>query len=520
MWARLAALSLGSLGVLGALQLTPLPPAVHAALAPASDAIWHPAQAVPAAVLGSASRPVSLDPAATWRWMAFSGAIVGLALGARGGLRSRTAILGAASAAVAAGVLVAMYGLVARLLFGTLLYGFLDVPSVSPFGPFVNKNHFAGYVELCACLALGLAAGLADEARSRSDWMGWLDSPRAGWVVAAYGAAAALALAVPVSLSRGGAASLALGLMAFALIRLTTSSERGSSVRAAALIAAALVTLVVSTAVLVPDSARRRMLSMATGDPYRLSVWQSSFQLFARSPMVGVGLGAFEDALPRFKAGMGYVRIEHAENDYVEMLADSGAAGLGLTLLAAAGVFVTGWRGVSAENHRLARGIRSGALAGLCAMAAHSFVDFNLRIPSNALLAGLLLALAIPGAKDIEKRGVVGRLAAVLLPGAALAAVLVGGWASPRFHAEELRLASSPGARLRAASLERAAVEQLNRRPADAAAWAALAWLRLPRAPVEADALAAWSQWLDPQSPLHAASQRIRDHARGPTGER
>ena len=40
------------------------------------------------------------------------------------------------------GLLVAVYGIVARVAYGPRLFGFLAVPTVSPFGPFVSKNHF------------------------------------------------------------------------------------------------------------------------------------------------------------------------------------------------------------------------------------------------------------------------------------------------------------------------------------------------------------------------------------------
>ena len=117
-------------------------------------------------------------------------------------------------------VLVSVYGFVARLAFGDKLFGVWTVPTIAPFGPFVSKNHFAGYVELAALLAVGLAAGLADEARHGEGWLSWIDSRRAKWVVLAWGAALVLVLAVPVSLSRGGVVSLTAGLACFVLLRL------------------------------------------------------------------------------------------------------------------------------------------------------------------------------------------------------------------------------------------------------------------------------------------------------------
>ena len=56
---------------LGLAQLVPLPPAVHALLAPGSHAVWHPVPAAAAAVLGDGAHPVSLDPGSTLRSVTF-----------------------------------------------------------------------------------------------------------------------------------------------------------------------------------------------------------------------------------------------------------------------------------------------------------------------------------------------------------------------------------------------------------------------------------------------------------------
>ena len=178
------------------------------------------------------------------------------------------------------------------------------------------------------------------------------------------------------------------------------------------------------------------------------------------------------------------------------------------------------------EPHRLARGVRTGALAGLLALLVHSAFDFNLRIPSNALLAALLAALAVPSggfvALPVLPNGRrfggwhgMGRVAFALTLAVSLGVALFAPCTSSAFDPAPLRRATATSAAgLRGAALEREIAAHLRRRPADAPAWAALAWLRLPRSPAEAEALAAWSQLLDPQhATLRAASQRIRDAA-------
>ena len=510
------------LWALAVFQLIPLPEGLHRWLAPGSAAAWYPDVPAAAAVLGPGPRPVSLYPEATRRWLAFATGLVALALAAAPALRQQRLLLRASITVVASGALVAVYGLVARLAFGDKLYGFLTVPTIAPFGPFVSKNHFAGYVEMAACLAVGLAAGLADEARREPGRLGWLDSPRAVRVVFAWGAAGVLMLAVPVSLSRGGTVSLAAGLVAFVLIRIATRRVEGSP-RALAVAAAGLVVAGVALASVLPPEARSRVATLASTrgggpDAFRLGVWRDALRLTASSPFLGSGLAVFEDAFPRFKTAAGDQRVEHAENDYLELLAEGGLVGGTLAGVLVAAVLLTGLRGVRAEPHRAARGLRSGALAGVAALLVHSAFDFNLRIPSNTLLFWLLLAMVVsPGTRGgpgdgeaVPRRQLTWSTAVLLLSAAAaLALSLASPWMTPRFDNTSLeRAAASSAPMLRWRSLESNVCEDLRRRPTDASAWLALAWLRAPASRAEAATLASWAVRLDPE---HVALRRAAE---------
>jgi O-antigen ligase len=507
------------LWALAVFQLIPLPEGLHRWLAPGSAAVWYPDVPAAAAVLGPGPHPVSLYPDATRRWLVFATGLAALALAAAPALREQRLLLQASITVVASGVLVATYGLVARLAFGDKLYGFLTVPTIAPFGPFVSKNHFAGYVEMAACLAVGLATGMADEARRGPGRLGWLDSPRAVRVVFAWGAAVALILAVPVSLSRGGTVSLAAGLVAFVLIRIATSRAEGSP-RTLAFAAAGLVVAGVAVISVLPPEARSRVATLAATrgggpDPFRLGVWRDALRLTASSPFLGSGLGAFEDAFPRFKTAAGDQRVQHAENDYIELLAGGGLVGGALTGVLVASILLVGLRGVRAEPHRAACGLRSGAFAGVAALLVHSTFDFNLRIPSNALLFCLLVAMVLqPSTRAAENGAEVNakrswlRSSLVLLPLVAVAAVIgfANPWAPRRFDTAPLaRTAAPPATALRWRSLESDVIGHLRRRPADAPAWVIFAWLRAPASMAEAAALASWGVELDPE---HAALRR------------
>jgi O-antigen ligase len=484
---------------LGLLQLVPLPAALHGALAPGSEAVWIPAAPAAREVLGVGPHPVSVHPAATCRALLLGAGLCGLAVLAAPALaRSSRAILSAALVS-AAGAAVSAYGIVARERFGNLLYGRITVPTVSPFGPFVSKNHFAGYVGMAALLALGLAVGLA----RRGPGGGWTAGRRASGVVLALVASLAMAFGVLVSLSRGGAAGLVAGALAFVAIRM--SQRRGDGrlgpILPALAVVAALTTLLVLA---LPREAHERLRSLA-GASLRLDTWRDTLRMSSSSPWVGHGLGSFEDAYPRFKRGHGELRVEHAENDYLETLAETGVPGLVLALAAFA---ILAARFLAARPSSLLRALGAGALAALGVLLVHSGFDFDLRIPSNAILAALLVSVVAAGLPLRPARAGPTRAAAAAF---GLAALLVltrstldfdpaARWAQARSEAQMTAQSALPEARaLHLDRTERRLRATLRSRPAHAEAWLLLAGVRAERGDASARELARHAVELDPE---------------------
>ena len=489
--------------VVGLLQLVPLPDTLHALLAPGSRAVWRPAVSEAAAVLGGAARPVSVDPDATLRGLALAGGLALLALLAAPALSRPDRAVRAVALVGAAGFALAAYAIFARARFGALLYGTIAVPTVSPFGPFVNKNHFAGWIAMAALLVAGLALGLADRARGRGG--DWTADPRAGGVILGVVAALAMALAGLASLSRGGAAALAAGGGCLAALRLFPggSGRRRSGLLPSLVLAGVLASILVA---LVPREAHERLRTLS-GASFRLDTWRDSLRLAASSPVLGHGLGAFHDAYPPFKRGHGIVRVEHAENDYLETLAEMGAPGLALSVTGLALLLAAAGRGIAMGPDRLVRGIGTGALAALVALAVHSALDFNLRIPSNAALAALVAAAAA-GAAGVRPRPLP-RCGALALSVGALALLLAAAslpdrpWLAARQEAVQAASSSAPAVRrLRLERAEEALARLLARRPAHAESWLLLAGTRVALGdPASGAALARHAAWLDPGRP-------------------
>jgi hypothetical protein len=510
--ARLPAVPLWPLaGFLGlaSLQLLPLPGALHSLLAPGSHAVWHPADPLVAGVLGAGARPISVDPGTTLAGLALTGGLALLAFLAAPALARPRGAIAALAVVSACGFALSAYAIWARGRFGRLLYGTIAVPTVAPFGPFVSKNHFAGWTVMAALLATGLALGLADAARRRG--RDWTTDPRAGAVVLAVLASLAMALAALASLSRGGA--MALGAGAIGLLGLRVLGARSRK----ALVATLVPTLVLAGALaaLLPPEAHDRMRTLA-GASFRIDTWKDTLRLAAESPGFGHGLGAFHDAYPRVKRGHGIVRVEHAENDYLETLAETGVLGLALALAGLVALVARATRAGREPGGPLVGGIGQGALGALIALAVHSSVDFNLRIPSNAALAALAAAALAAAAGERKRPLARGAAAALALAALALAAATFALPRKPRLAARaELALAAQAGnpavRRLRLLRAEAALRATLARRPAHAESWLMLAGAHQALGRREtAAAFARHALYLDPQrTGLSEAVSRI-----------
>lgn len=265
------------------------------------------------------------------------------------------------------------------------------------FGPFVNRNHFSGFLEMGVGLAGGLLIGRSVKRELMAVYASCLLILCAGIVLSA---------------SRGGMLALGAEILFLAVVAVPLVLGSGKqrpgkgavlirSVGALILGAAA----IVGSLFLVGSEGLVRNISQNTGEAEsarpieerfsRRDIWSATASIVRDHPWLGVGLGAFQYAYPRYDPSSGAQRVEQTHNDYLQALVDGGIVG---GLMALAFVVILFARGFIAAqtHHRRRRSIVLGALAGCFAIAVHSFVDFNLQITANAQLFLALAALATP----------------------------------------------------------------------------------------------------------------------------
>jgi O-antigen ligase len=84
---------------------------------------------------------------------------------------------------------------------------------------------------------------------------------------------------------------------------------------------------------------------------------------------------------------------DYTHNDYAQIAAETGVVGLGLMGLVVALSLAAALRAQWVRRDPLMRGMSFACIMGVTSLLIHSWVDFNLQIPANAVYFMVLLAL-------------------------------------------------------------------------------------------------------------------------------
>jgi O-antigen ligase len=268
---------------------------------------------------------------------------------------------------------VSLFAIIQHFSSNGKIYWFqsLQVPGEF-FGPYVNRNHFAGFVELTMPVGLALIAFRG----VRRDLVPLVTL----LVIIPVGA-------IVLSGSRAGIISAVFQIVALLLLaRSRRAAYRGQiAALAAATIAAVMLISWLGTGTTVERfSALRPGGDVSMGR--RLSMARGALHIFYDHPIKGCGLGALVDVYPRYETLYDGRTVDHVHNDYVEALAETGILGglCGAAFLWL--LFRDARRNFTAEQGHLSRALHGGAIVAVTGILLHSFVDFNLHIPANAAL--------------------------------------------------------------------------------------------------------------------------------------
>lgn len=320
----------------------------------------------------------------------FAGCVRGLSACRAHGLTRGIVILG---------LVVALIGIVQRAVASETVYGFWYPPKGGvPFAPFINENHFAGWMVMALSLATGsFAGGVAGGLpAARPGWRHrilWLSSPAASETMLTGFAIVVMALSMVLTISRGGLVCLvaAVLLSSFWVLRQQASRTRR-------LIATGYLAFVLIVAASWGGVEKViRDFERATPDiGGRLLIWQDAVRMMQDFPLTGTGLNTYGIAMLHYQTLPRHELYIEAHNDYLQLAAEGGVL-LVLPIVLAVGLFLREvWRRFRerADDART-YWLRAGAVIGLSAVAIQELFDFTLQMPGAAVLFVVLAAIAI-----------------------------------------------------------------------------------------------------------------------------
>jgi O-antigen ligase len=290
------------------------------------------------------------------------------------------------------GFFVCIFGILQHLTFNGKLYWFREMRYGGiPFGPYVNRNHFAGFAELMIPIAL-VPLVLGKVRRERL------------FIVSIF--ALVPIVAVLLCASRAGIVSFVVE-MAFLFVLLAVRRIRSKYVLVGGmvLLLALLAVSWIGIQQVLQRFSKYPTVEVTSGK--RAAMRHDSWQIFRDHPVLGTGLGTLQMVFPPYDSFYDGRIVNHSHNDYVEALAETGilgglcCAGF-LAILLMESLKSLGRLGASFNS-----ALNLSGLVGCTGLLVHSLFDFNLHIPANALLffvsAHLATAKIQPDSADVPR---------------------------------------------------------------------------------------------------------------------
>lgn len=391
--------------------------------APSDDALLAEQLGVP---VKPDSSPVSLYPASTRRELAMLSVAVAMFLVGIVCFRDPRVQYLLCLAVALNGALLAFLGFAQNLAWNGRLFWRVELSEGGrPFGPFVNANNAGGFLNLCLAGALGWAfcafarriVGTDGSPAGRGKtkvveplkrlqeivlrFVAALDAPRiASLLVVVW-----IGSAVLCTLSRGAALAMA-GAGAGTVCLILTRKQWRSSLWVVAILVVAGAGLLVWLGKWASISGRiASLLDRSILTHGLIGLWQDSVRAVGDFWLTGTGLGTFRYVYGMYQERALDAWYYYAENQYLQVLIETGVVGLVLMLVMIGLVAGAAWRVGRNDVDRRSSAFAVAALFAIGTQVLQSTCDFGLFIPSNMLLFALLCGAIVGRTGALAPRG-------------------------------------------------------------------------------------------------------------------
>ncbi|NWF98327.1 MAG: O-antigen ligase family protein [Nitrospirae bacterium] len=281
------------------------------------------------------------------------------------------------------GFILAFFALIQMATWNGKIYWLREVTSGSPFGPFVNRNHYAGFIDMLIPATLGIA--FIRKSKEKQILFGFF--------------AVIMTVSVFMSLSRAGIISFIISITVFSAFIVNEKFRHNKKI-------ALLIFIMVLSSYLIylgVDPVIERFYRTDLTTEERFTIWTDTCKGAKEFILTGSGLGTFVNVFPVYSSKPSTVIYDHAHNDYVEFLFEAGIAGIILLAIFLYFYIIHCLKGIWRGELGI---IRISLVSSVMTIIVHSIFDFNLHITSNLLLLAFIMAILAASSKiephDIE----------------------------------------------------------------------------------------------------------------------
>ena len=283
-------------------------------------------------------------------------------------------------------------------------------------GPYINRNHYAGLMEMIFPVALALFLFHKPRTEGSNFFTGIIEifkQEKANIHILIGTGTLLIVTSIFVSLSRGGIVSTCIGLLFF----LALSYKKKTSKKSSLLIISMIILIGLSVSWFGWDNIHDRFSKIQAPDGTlnigRLDPWEDSKGIISDFPLTGSGFGTFSDIYPLVQTIDGKSDLQHAHNDYVELMTEGGIIGFVLVFSFLITLFYKTYTAFRLRKDAYSIYIYMGSVTGMISILIHSFSDFNMHVGANGLWFAFLAALAVSASNTRLK---VKNIATNLLP--------------------------------------------------------------------------------------------------------
>jgi O-antigen ligase len=338
------------------------------------------------------SSPYTVEPYATVLYLLFVLGCFLLGFCIVNGFHSRRLGSRMVIAVIALGVVEAVYGLIQWLGGYRYIWG-TPIEDQFAHGTIPNHNHYALLLNLAISAGVGYLYKRAIELLRGQELtlrsiLALPEAPKLVWILVWL---AIMGLGVIASASRMGifAMFFCLGSMVMA-IRLAEGKKR-----TAGLVIFVIIAIIGLGFYAGIDAAFERYAELGQPGQFeagRMSLWKDVWPMIWKTPWFGKGLGSFQWTSRAYETAVPDTPAVYAHNDYLQVIAETGIAGLSLVILAFAACWRTAKRNLL-DRDPVIRCAGLAAIGALSAAAVQEITDYALYIPGTAALFVLLIGL-------------------------------------------------------------------------------------------------------------------------------